>query len=178
MKKTINLRDGLYNAMAPLISTFLVFVVVVIQCIPIILVLVFYSAAIKTDFLNMPFYALLFFVFAALMFTISGYFLSSSLIAFLAISAPGMYPLKALHLASELMSERRFKFISMIIGLVFVVIIMWLVVLTPFVLLDAWFKEIGWIISLVTIVSVVMGCFSCMYITIYLYLYYKWLLSN
>ena len=99
----VKLRDGLYNAMTPLISTFVVFAVAVIQCVPIFLLIIVYSAAVQTDFLATPFYALLFFIFAVLMILLSGYLLSSSLIALVAVSAPGLYPMKALHTASDLM---------------------------------------------------------------------------
>ena len=51
----VSLRDGLYNAMTPLLSSLVVFVVAVIECIPIFLVIIAYSAAIKTEFLTMPF---------------------------------------------------------------------------------------------------------------------------
>ncbi len=64
-KHKVKLRDGLYNAMTPLISTFLVLIVALIQCIPIFILIVVYSAAVQTDFLATPFYALLFFIFAS-----------------------------------------------------------------------------------------------------------------
>ena len=46
----VKLRDGLYNAMTPLISTLMVLIVAVIQCIPIFLLIVAYSAAVQTEF--------------------------------------------------------------------------------------------------------------------------------
>ena len=63
----IKLRDALYNAMTPLVSTFLVFIVALIQCIPIFILIIVYSAAVQTEFLSTPFYALVFFIFAAVM---------------------------------------------------------------------------------------------------------------
>ena len=89
-KHKVTLRDGLYNAMTPLLSSLVVFVVAVVECLPIFLVIIAYSAAIKTEFLTMPFYALMFFVFAGSMLILSGYLLSSSLIALIAVSAPGL----------------------------------------------------------------------------------------
>ena len=50
------LRDGLYNALAPLISTLAVFAVCFIECFPIFVVIITYSAAVATDFLATPFY--------------------------------------------------------------------------------------------------------------------------
>ena len=45
----VTLRDGLYNAMTPLMSSLVVFVVIVIECVPIFLVIIAYTAAVKTD---------------------------------------------------------------------------------------------------------------------------------
>ena len=59
-KKKITLRDALYNSMAPTIPTAILLAVVMIECIPIIILTIAYAAAVQTDFLTMPFYALLF----------------------------------------------------------------------------------------------------------------------
>lgn len=166
----VTLRDGLYNAMTPLLSSLVVFIVASVQCVPIFLVTIAYAAAIKTDFLTMPFYALLFLGFAGLMFILSGYLLSSSLIALVAVSAPGLYPLKALTTASELMMGRRIRFILRIIALILVVGVMCAIVLLPLFALK--------VPALVMSVAVaVVGCFCSLYITIYLYLYYRYLLE-
>ena len=168
----VKLRDGLYNAMTPLISTFVVFAVAVIQCIPIFLLIIVYSAAVQTDFLATPFYAFLFFVFAALMIILSGYLLSSSLIALVAVSAPGLYPLKALSAASDLMAGR------MVAG-VLALAIVWVIVMLPLILFDLWMKTFEWTagIPFVPICLNVMTCFTAVYVAAYLYLYYRWMLN-
>ena len=175
----VRLRDGLYNAMTPLISTFLVFAVAVIQCVPIFVLIIVYSAAVQTDFLATPFYALVFFIFAALMLILSGYLLSSSLIAMLAVSVPGMYPMKALHTASDLMMGRRIKFILRIIALLLMLAVLWTVVMLPLILFDMWMKNFQWTagIPFVPVCMTVMTCFTVTYITAYLYLYYRWMLD-
>ena len=175
----IKLRDGLYNAMTPLISTFVVFIIAMIQCIPIFLLIIVTSAAIQTEFLATPFYALLFFIFAALMIIISGYLLSSSLIAFVAVSAPGLYPIRALHTASDLMMGRRIKFIIRLIAIVIALIIIWIIVMLPLILFDLWIKQFKWTngIPFIPICLTTMTCFTGIYITTYLYLYYRWMLG-
>ena len=138
------------------------------------------SAAIQTEFLSTPFYALLFFIFAALMILISGYLLSSSLIALIAVSAPGLYPLKALNTASDLMMGRRVKFIIRLIALIIALVIVWLIVMMPLILFDLWMKQFEWTqgIPFVPICLSVMTCFTGVYVTAYLYLYYRWLLES
>lgn len=175
----VKLRDGLYNAMTPLISTFVVLIVTLIQCIPIFLLVVAYSSAVQTDFLATPFYALVFFIFASLMIILSAYLLSSSLIALVAVSAPGLYPVKALRTASDLMMGRRVKFILRLIALIIALAILWVVIMLPLILLDMWFKQFEWAagIPFVPICLTVMTCFTALYITVYLYLYYRWMLD-
>lgn len=176
----VKLREGLYNAMTPLISTLMVFVVAVIQCIPIFLLIIVYSAAVQTDFLATPFYALLFFIFAALMILLSGYLLSSSLIALVAVSAPGLYPMKALNAASDLMMGRRINFILRLVALILMMAILWVVILWPLVFLDIVLKNFAWAegIPFVPICLTTMTCFSLIYATAYLYLYYRWMLET
>ena len=175
----ISLRDGLYNAMTPLISTLVVLMVALIQCIPIFILIIAYSAAIQTEFLATPFYALLFFVFAIIMIVLSGYLLSSSLIALVAVTAPGLYPIKALNTASELMMGRRIKFVIRLIALILVLLVVWAIVMLPLILFDLWMKTFAWTegIPFVPICLIVMTCFTFIYASAYLYLYYRWLLE-
>ena len=176
----VKFRDGLYNAMAPLVSSFLVFVVALIQCLPIFFLVIAFSAAVQTEFLTTPFYALVFFIFAVLMVLLSGYLLSSSLIAFIAVSVPGMYPLRALQTASDLMMGRRIKFVLRLVALFLALLLVWVVVMLPLIMFDMWMKQFEWTagIPFVPVCLTIMTCFSAIYITTYLYLYYRWMLKS
>lgn len=175
----IKLRDALYNAMTPLVSTFLVFIVALIQCIPILILIIVYSAAVQTEFLSTPFYALVFFIFAAVMIILSGYLLSSSLIALVAVSAPGLYPMRALNTASDLMAGRRIRFILRIVALIFALAIMWVIVMLPLILFDLLMKKFEWTseIPFVPVCLLTMTCFTGIYLTTYLYMYYRYVLG-
>ncbi|MBR0488564.1 hypothetical protein IJJ39_02750 [Candidatus Saccharibacteria bacterium] len=166
----VTLRDGLYNAMTPLLSSLVVFVVIVVECIPLFLLIIAYSAAVETEFLTMPFYALLFFGFAGLMLTLSGYLTSSSLISLLAVSAPGMYPLKALMTAADLMMGRRIRFILRIIALLMMIGVICAVCVVPLAIMKV-------PMEVISVIATFAGCFSAIYATIYLYLYYRYLLD-
>lgn len=175
----IKLRDALYNAGSPIISTFVVLFYVFLDCIPIFLFIIAYSTALQTDFLATPFYALLFFIFASLMFLISGYLLSSSLIALIAVTAPGLYPMKAIHTAHDLMAGRRIKFIIRILALVLALAIMWAIVMIPMILFDLWMKTFEWTagIPFIPIVLQIMTVFTAIFATTYFYIYYRWMLD-
>lgn len=176
----LGLRDGLYNALTPLISTLAVLIVVFIQAIPLMLVIITYSAAVATGFLATPFYALIYFIFALVMILISVYCFSSSLIALAAVTAPGVYPFVALGSASDLMMGRRMHFISRVIALLIVVVLIYIIVMIPVILLDLWLKSVfDWLASvpIVPFMLLTCTCFVFTYVAAYIYQYYRWLLD-
>lgn len=176
----IKLRDGLYNALTPLISTFVVLLVLIIQAIPLMVVIITYSAAISTDFLSTPFYALLYFIFAALMLLLSGYLISSSFLALVAVSAPGLYPLAALHTASDLIAGRRIRLLIRLVYLVFVLALCWVIVMLPVILLDMWLKSaLDWLtgVPIIPFFLLTMTIFSAIYASAYCYLFYRRMLD-
>lgn len=174
------LRDGLYNALAPLISTLVVFIIMFLQAMPVIILAIAYSAALTTDFLATPFYALVFFVFAAIMLLISGYLWSSSIVALIAVTTPGMYPLHALFAASDLMSGRRIRILIRLFYLCFVIIFTYIIMMLPIVWFDLWLKSVWTFIEGLPIVPfflLLTTCFVFIYLTVYLYQYYRWILD-
>lgn len=177
--KKVKFRDALYNSMTPLISSLIVFLVAVFQCIPIFIFIIALSAAVQTNFLATPFYALVFFIFSVLMFLLSGYLLSSSLMALTAVTAPGLYPINALRTAAELMQGRRIRLILRIIALILALAVMWVVVMLPLIMFDLFMKQFEWTsqIPFVSICLLLMTCFTGIYISAYLYLYYRWMLG-
>ena len=177
--RKVKFRDALYNAMTPLVANLVVLVVAVIDCVPIFVLVIAYAAAVQTEFLATPFYALLFFGFAALMVIISGYLLSSTLMALAAVSAPGLYPTKALNAASELMRGRRIRFVVRLVALVVMMLVMWVVVMFPLIGFDLWMKQFEWTagVPFVPICATVLTCFCEIYASAYIYLYYRWMIG-
>lgn len=174
------LRDGLYNALTPLISTFVVLLVILLQLIPIFIVIITYSAAIATEFLNTPFYALIFFIFASLLILLSIYLLSSSFLALVAVTAPGLYPMVAVRSASDLVAGRRIKLLIRLIFFIILFAILWVFVMFPLILLDLWLKsKIDWLngIPFVSFELLLMTIFTVVYFSLYSYLYYRRMLD-
>ena len=176
----VKLRDGFYNALAPLISSLVVVFVMFLQAVPLMIVVITYSSAVSTDFLSTPFYALVYFIFAVLMILLSAYLLSSSLIALTAVSAPGLYPLTALRTASDLLLGRRIKFIIRLIYLFLALAVFWVIIMTPLIAIDllaksAWDWLAGW--PVVSFELLLMTCFTIVYSTAYIYLYYRRMLD-
>lgn len=174
------LRDGLYNSLGPLLSTLVIFAIIFVQAFPLMLVAITYSAAVVTGFLGTPFYALLYFLFALSMILLSCYLFSSSIFALVAVTAPGMYPIRAMLTASDLAAGRRVRIVLRLLYLVLVIAFVFVLVMLPIILLDMWLKSMWSWISDIPIVSaclVACTCFAFIYATTYIYMYYRWLLD-
>jgi hypothetical protein len=166
----VGLRDALYNGMTPFLSSFVMLAVSAVQAIPILLLIVAYSSAVETHFLDTPFYAFLFLVFAGLMILLTSYLWSGTLMAFVAVSAPGLYPFEAIKNANELMTGRRIRFVLRLIALFIVLFVIWALTIWP---MAVWVGET----PATSVVLTIIGCFSIIYIATYLYLYYRWMLG-
>ncbi|MBQ8991871.1 hypothetical protein IJ090_00325 [Candidatus Saccharibacteria bacterium] len=176
----LKFRDALYNALTPFISTLAVALVILVELIPIALVVITYSAAVSTNFLATPFYALVYFIFAALMILLSVYLVSSSLVALIAVSAPGLYPVVAIRTANDLITSRRIRWIIRVLFLFVVYAVVWVVIMLPLILLDLWLKDIwAWTegIPFIPLMLQILTVFSSVYLTAYLYLFYRHMLN-
>lgn len=178
----IKMRDGFYSALSPLVSTLVVGLIIFLEAVPIMLTIIVFQVALTTDFLSTPFYALLFFMFAALMTTLSLYLLSSSFFAIIVVSAPGLYPLTAVRMAKNLIMGRRLRFLIRVFYLVIIVALLYLLLLMPAIILDGalksqftWFAESK--IPFVAIIQLTITVFIFIYLSIYFYLFYRALLD-
>ena len=178
----IKMRDGFYSALSPLVSTLVVGLIIFLEAVPIMLTVIVFQVALTTEFLSTPFYALLFFMFAALMITLSLYLLSSSFFAIIVVSAPGLYPLTAVRMAKNLIMGRRLRFLIRVFYLVIIVALLYLLLLMPAIILDGVLKaQFAWLaeskIPFVAIIQLTITVFIFIYLSIYFYLFYRALLD-
>ena len=178
----IKMRDGFYSALSPLVSTLVVGLIIFLEAVPIMLTIIVFQVALTTEFLSTPFYALLFFLFAALMITLSLYLLSSSFFAIIVVSAPGLYPLTAVRMAKNLIMGRRLRFLIRVFYLVIIVALLYLLLLMPAIILDGALKaQFAWLaeskIPFVAIIQLTITVFIFIYLSIYFYLFYRALLD-
>lgn len=176
-------RDGIYNAMAPLISSLLMMALIFIHLIPIFIFIVAYSAAVQTGFLETPLYAFVFWLFSVLLILLSSYLLPVSITALVAVTVPGIYPMTALNATTDLMQGRRTKFIVRLIFMIIYLGVIWVIVMLPIMWLDLLLKSnIEWWANLRAPVASfflqVMTTFSVIYITAYIYLFYRRMLDD
>ena len=174
----IKMRDGFYSALSPLVSTLVVGLIIFLEAVPIMLTIIVFQVALTTEFLSTPFYALLFFMFAALMITLSLYLLSSSFFAIIVVSAPGLYPLTAVRMAKNLIMGRRLRFLIRVFYLVIIVALLYLLLLMPAIIFDGALKaQFAWLaeskIPFVAIIQLTITVFIFIYLSIYFYLFYR-----
>lgn len=172
----VRLRDGVYSAAAPLVSTFLVALVLIVQLLPLALALIGYSAAQSSGLLAGGVEAMLFWVAASLLALLSLYWVTSTMIALVVVTLPGMYPMRAIKTAGDLVIGRRLRILLRLLWMLLGLGIFWVVVMIPIILLDTWIKGL-WSalenVPTIPVVLLVMSSFSVVWISSYVYLLYR-----
>ena len=172
----VKLRDGLYSAGSPIIATLLVSVVLVVQLIPAALAVIGYSAASSTGLLASGVAAMLFWFAAILLVVVSMYWITSTFFALIIVTLPGMYPLRALKTAGDMVIGRRLRILLRILWMFAAVILSSAVILIPTILITAGLTNLWPAIGAVPIVPTVLMLVSvCAFIwsTSYIYLLYR-----
>ncbi|MET0980034.1 MAG: hypothetical protein ABWX90_02155 [Candidatus Saccharimonadales bacterium] len=170
------LRDGLYNAGAPILPTFLVALVIVVQLLPIAIALFGYGAAVSSGLLDGGVEAMFFWSVAGLLTLLSLYWLSATCIALVVVTLPGVYPLQALRTAGDLVIGRRVRILLRLLWMGLMLIIAWALIAIPIVLFDEWLKAAWPVVSWLPIVPItllVLSSVSVVWTASYIYLLYR-----
>lgn len=170
------LRDGLYNAGAPIVATLAVTLVLLIQLLPIGIVTLAYAGLTSVGIASEGFGAMLAGLVVAAVATLSLYWITSTLIALVVVTLPGMYPLQALRASSDLVVGRRLRILYRWLWALVVIVVAWIVVMVPIILLDGWLKDTWHQLSVLPIVPVVVAIMSAatvVWSAIYIYLLYR-----
>jgi hypothetical protein len=173
---TPKLRDGIYNAGSPIVSTALVFFVILLQLVPAALAAISINAAVTTGLFDSGLISMLVSIGAALLVLVSLYWITSTLIALTIVTLPGMYPLQAIRAAGDLVVGRRVRILLRLLWLMLGNVLTWLVLIISTILLDTWLKQLIPAIEAVPIVPVVIAIVTS-YIVVwssaYVYLLYR-----
>ncbi len=172
----VKVRDGLYNACSPIVSTFIVALVFIVQLLPLALALIGYAAASSTGLLLNGVEAMLFWIAAGLLAVLSLYWTTSTFFALVIVTLPGMYPFKALKAAGDMVVGRRLRILLRLIWMIVITIVMWAVIMISTIMIDSWLKglwpAIAWIPT-IPIVLLVLGSFTIIWVSSYIYLFYR-----
>lgn len=170
------MRDGLYNSGSPVLATVIVGFIITIQLLPSAIALIIYTAAQTSGLMEGGVSAMLVGISVVLLIILSLYWLSSSLIALVVVTLPGMYPLQAIRSAGDLVVGRRLRVLYRLLWLAGTVVVTWLVVMIPIILFDDWIKGVVSAVSWLPIVPmtiITMSSLSLIYISSYIYLLYR-----
>jgi hypothetical protein len=170
------LRDAVYGSGGPLLSTFIVLLVLLVQLLPIAIAAIGYEAASTTGLLKSGVEAMLFWFAAGFLALLSIYWLASTLFALVVVTLPGMYPFRALKISGDLVVGRRVRIFLRIVWMVIGLILLWAVISIPLILLDTWVKGIFTNlenIPTIPFLLLVLGSFSIVWVSTYIYMLYR-----
>lgn len=174
--RKVKLRDGLYNSGAPILPTFLVSLVVLVQLLPLAVAIIAYGAALTTGLLNSGVEAMLFWAVIFLLVLLSIYMLTSTIFALIIITIPGIYPMEAIKAAGDLVVGRRLRVIARFLWMLLCVLVLWAVIMIPLILLDSWVKSVWTAIGFLPIIPIsilIMTSLTTVWVSAYTYLFYR-----
>jgi len=174
--KRVKLRDALYSAGAPILSTFLVAIVGTIQLFPVALAVIGFGGASTVGLFNGGVEAMIFWTVAALLTALSLYWLTSTFFALVIVTLPGMYPMQAIRTAGDLVVGRRLRILLRLLWLGFITSIVWSLVMIPTILFDTWLKGVtsglDWL-PVVPIALLIMTTLTVIWVASYVYMLYR-----
>ncbi len=174
--KSPRLRDGLYSAGSPIVSVTLLSLLLLIQLVPIVIAVIGYNVALETDLIANGVIAFLIFVIAALLTVLSLYLMTSTLIAMVVVTLPGMYPWHALRVAGDLVVGRRLRILLRFVWLAFIVTLAWAIIMIPVIIFASWLitvlPQLAWV-PIVPIILLLVSSASIVFAASYIYLLYR-----
>jgi len=178
----VKVRDGIYSSGAPILSTFIIVILILVQMLPFALALIGYGAASTTGLLTAGgVESMLFWFAAALLTVLSLYWMTSTVFALIIVTLPGMYPYRAIKAGGDLVVGRRLKLLLRLLWMVLGVALSWAIVMIPMILFDGWLKSIWTAIASVPIIPVtllVLSSLTIIWASSYIYLLYRKVIAD
>lgn len=171
--KIPKLRDAMYNSGYAVISTLIVLIIGVLQCLPFAITFLIYSSFVGVGILNydIAIENMVMWLVIALVGVLTLYWLTSTFIALLVVTLPGMYPGKALKAAGDLVVGRRLRILYRILYMIWPLLLLWILFLIPIILLDNAIR-IEWL-PIVPASVLLLTALSLIWIATYIYMLYR-----
>ncbi len=169
-------RDGLYASGAPIVSTALVGLLLLIQLLPAGIAALVYAAAFSSGLLENPFYSVIASVGGVLLIVLSLYLITSTFMALVAVTLPGMYPWKAIRVAGDLVVGRRLRILYRLLWCAFVVLFVGAIILLPLLIAISSLQQAFSILAAIPIIPIVFAIaatIGTLYSSAYVYLLYR-----
>lgn len=177
--RIVKIRDAIYSSGAPVLSTIFVGFILVVQLLPVSLAILVYTAAIQSGFISGGVEQMLAWAVIVLLAVLSLYWITSTIIALVVVTLPGMYPFQAVKTAGDLVVGRRIRILLRLIWMALVIAVVWLCILIPVILGDAWIKNAwganDWIYALpiVPLAILFMSSITIIFAASYVYMLYR-----
>lgn len=173
----VKLRDGLYNGGAPVISLFVLLLLLGVQAIPLGLGLFVYQSMASVGVIdtginigNMAAWCAL-----AIVAVMSLYWMMSTIMAIPIATLPGMYPMRAYSRAGDLIIGRRMQILWRVLVMLLPLVVVWLAILLPIIILDS---SVKLSVPLVSWAVLALSTVSILWCTCYLYLLYRHIVDD
>lgn len=174
--KKPRLRDGLYNAGSPIVSTGIVLIVALVQLLPATIGVIVFSSAMTTNLFDSGFMAMIISLGVGALILLSSYWVVSTIMALIIVTLPGMYPWQAVRTAGDLVIGRRLRLLLRIIWMMLGGVLVWIVVVLPVILLIRFLTPVLPFIATIPIVPIAIALITAVVIVwsaTYMYLLYR-----
>lgn len=175
------LRDGLYNSGSPFLATVTVIAIIGFQMIPLGIVAVIYAGLATVGILDGGFSSMLFWVFAATVGSLVAYWITSSLFALVIVTLPGMYPLRAMRMASDIVLGRRLRILYRLLWGLGILLVVWVAVMIPVIIVNSFAASLWPLVDnipIVPFVGALLTAGSVIWYAAYVYLFYRKVVDN
>lgn len=127
----VTVRDGIYNAGAPIVPVYTLIVIGLIQALPAAVIVLLFMAANSSGALSGGIDTAMFTVAAFLSIVLTLYFMTTTLFALMIVTVQGTYPLRAYRAAKKVILGQRRRVLFRLLWMVFVAVLSWFLVLVP-----------------------------------------------
>lgn len=172
----VGFRDALYSSGAPIVATLIVGLLFLLQLVPGATGIIGYQTLVESGLTTAGVLAMLVTIVALLLIILSLYLLTSSIFAFVIVTLPGMYPMRAIRTAGDLVTGRRLRILLRLFWMLLLVVIVWAVVMIPFVIgINALQDKVGWLehVAIIPVAIIIMTALSTVWGSAYIYLLYR-----
>lgn len=172
----LKVRDGLYNAAAPIAAEYVLLIVGIAQLIPAALAVLVYMSATTSGLLSGGIETALFSLALLLIVVLTLYFMTTTLFGVFIATIPGTYPMKAYRVARQIVAGQRLRLLFRLLWMLVIILLVCFVVLVPIVIIvNSFGGGNSWIIPIAYQLTVIT---AIVYGTAYSYLLYRRMIDD
>ena len=155
------LLDGIYTAGSPIIPTAIVFLIATLQLVPVAIAIISITAGTQVGAIaDGGILSMILWVAAGLLGVVSLYWVTSTIIALVVVTLPGMRPMQAIRTAGDLVIGRRLRILTRFVWLGLLLVLSATLIVVPAILFDRWLTSVAPALVWIPIVPLVVTLYS------------------